>query len=142
MHESELEVVTMTVSQACIHGRGMFPELVLPGIYDAKLVGLRNARGHPCEVTKRFVFRITRGECKNIKLCYFAAVNGQDQNFHLKLVLHFLGCRFDSVDDVDLKGVEKRRCQIKVRHRERNGRVFPEIYGFAYSSDCLCGKGW
>lgn len=125
----------MAASQTCVHDRSMFSDLVLPGAYDVKLVGLRKARGRPGEVTKRFVFRITRGEFKNRKLCYFAAVNGQDQNFFLKLVLHFLGYSFRSTEDIDFEDLTGRRCRIKIEHRKRDGRIFPQIIGFEFADD-------
>jgi len=112
-----------------------FRRLVLPGVYNVKLVGVRNAVGRPNEVTKRFVFRITKGQFKNIPLCYFATINGKDQNFHLKFILHFLRYSFNSVEDINLKDVRERYCKLKVRHREKNGRVYPEIYGFMYSEE-------
>lgn len=109
--------------------------LIPPGRFDAKLVGVRNARGRPGEKTKRFVLRITRGECKNRDCSYFVAVNGRDQNFFLKLVLHFLGFSFRSTEDIDFGDLIGRRCRIKIEHRERNGRVFPQIVGFEFADD-------
>lgn len=111
--------------------QGLIPQ----GAHEAKLVGLRNARGRPGECVKRFVFRISRGECKNAPYSYFVALNGRDNNLALKLVLYFLGYNFRSVETVNFDDVVERRCKIKIRHKKRNGRVFPEIYGFDFSSD-------
>jgi len=109
--------------------------LIPPGTHDAKLVGVRNAPDRPGEAVRRFVFRITRGECKNGVCSYFVSLNGRDQNFFLKLVLHFLGYSYKSVEDLDFKNLIGRRCRIKIRHRERDGRIFPEIFGFEFADD-------
>jgi hypothetical protein len=110
-------------------------DLTPAGRYDVKLVKVRNARGRPGEVTKRFVFRITAGCFKNRVIPYFTAVDGRDHNFFLKLVLHFLGYSFRSTEDIDFKRLKDRKCRVKIEHRERNGRIFAQIVGFEFADD-------
>jgi hypothetical protein len=132
--------VTEVFTNPCISPPDVLETAVVPGLmpegqHDAKLVGIRNARGRPGEKTRRFVFRITSGECKN-KICsYFVAFNGRDQNFHLKLVLYFLGYGFRSTEDIDFEDLIGRRCKIKIEHKERNGRVLAQIVGFEFADD-------
>jgi hypothetical protein len=110
-------------------------DLTPAGRYDARVVGVRNARGRPGEVTKRFVFRITAGRFKSRVIPYFIAVDGRDRNFFLKLVLHFLGYSFRSTKDIDFKRLEDRKCRVKIEHRERNGRILAQIVGFEFADD-------